>query len=107
LRRSRASSRPAVLADRSPIHAEILALLDETPDTTLQELKAALHGRGIAVGYGTLWRFFDRRGITRKKRPRCGTGLKDNLELHRVFILAEFDMLSEATHERNGGGVSG
>ncbi|MBJ7532580.1 hypothetical protein JDN40_00275, partial [Rhodomicrobium vannielii ATCC 17100] len=48
----------------------ILALVDETPDMTLQELRAALQDRGIAAGYGTLWRFFDRRGVTLKKRRR-------------------------------------
>jgi hypothetical protein len=32
----------------------ILALLEETPDITLQELKAALMDRGVAAGYGTL-----------------------------------------------------
>jgi transposase len=48
----------------------ILALIDETPDMTLQELKAALEERGVPAGYGTLWRFFDRHGITRKKRRR-------------------------------------
>src|SRR5215210_7983428 len=33
------------------------------------ELRAALARRGLAVGYGTLWRFFARRRITHKKRP--------------------------------------
>ena len=46
----------------------ILRLTEETPDMTLQELKQALGERGIVAGYGTLWRFFERRGITRKKR---------------------------------------
>ena len=48
----------------------ILALIDETPDMTLQELKAALENHGVSAGYGTLWRFFDRHGIARKKRRR-------------------------------------
>jgi transposase len=48
----------------------ILTLLDETPDMTLQELKAALMDRGITVGYGTLWRFFKRHDTSRKKRRR-------------------------------------
>jgi transposase len=48
----------------------ILALLDETPDMSLEELRAALGERGVPVGYGTLWRFFKRHRITRKKRPR-------------------------------------
>jgi len=41
-----------------------------TPDMTLEELREVLHEHGVSVGIGTLWRFFDRHGITRKKRPR-------------------------------------
>jgi transposase len=48
----------------------ILTLLAETPDITVEELRAALGERGHAFGYGTLQRFFARRRITRKKRPR-------------------------------------
>jgi transposase len=36
-------------------------------DMTLLELLAELAERGLHFGYGTLWRFFDRRGYTRKK----------------------------------------
>jgi transposase len=50
--------------------ALILALLAETPDITVEELRAALGERGHAFGYGTLQRFFARHRITRKKRPR-------------------------------------
>ena len=46
----------------------ILSALDEKPDITLAELQALLAERGIGVGIGTLWRFFDRRQITLKKR---------------------------------------
>ena len=45
----------------------ILALLAETPDITVEELRLALGERGHAFGYGTLRRFFVRRRITRKK----------------------------------------
>jgi len=56
---------------RVEAHAEvILALLDETRDATLEELRAALAERGLHFGYGTLWRFFHRRQITVKKRRR-------------------------------------
>ena len=48
----------------------ILSLYEATPDITLQELRVALAGRGVAVGYGGLWRFFRRRRITVKKRRR-------------------------------------
>ena len=50
----------------------ILGLVEATPDITLEELRTALAVRGVAVGYGSLWRFFARRRITRKKRPRTG-----------------------------------
>ncbi len=55
------------------IEAEAEFLLDQvtvTPDITLAELQAALDERGLHVGIGTIWRFFDRHGITFKKRQR-------------------------------------
>jgi transposase len=48
----------------------ILSQVAETPDITLAELQEKLKTRGLSVGIGTLWRFFDRRRITFKKR-RC------------------------------------
>lgn len=50
--------------------AVVLGLIDATPDITLAEIKEGLAARGIHAGIGTLWRFFDRHGITRKKRRR-------------------------------------
>jgi transposase len=50
--------------------AFILDLVAATPDITLMEIKAELDDRGIAVGVGTLWRFFDRRRVTFKKSRR-------------------------------------
>ena len=47
--------------------ALILQLHDATRDITLDELRAALRERGVAIGYGGLWRFFHRRAITFKK----------------------------------------
>lgn len=47
----------------------IMALVDETSDATPMELQARLAEQGHRFGIGTLWRFFDRRGITWKKRP--------------------------------------
>lgn len=44
----------------------IRALLEETPDMTVEELRAALWERGHAFGYGTIRRFFERRALTRK-----------------------------------------
>jgi transposase len=48
----------------------ILALYEAKPDITLAEIKAALGELGIRAGIGTLWRFFARHRITRKKRLR-------------------------------------
>jgi transposase len=50
--------------------ALILELYEKTPDVTLAELKAELAERGVATGMTTIWRFFQRRKITLKKRPR-------------------------------------
>ncbi len=55
------------------IEAEAAFLLGEvakTPDVTLVELQEKLKARGVSAGIGTLWRFFDRRRITFKKRRR-------------------------------------
>jgi transposase len=48
--------------------AFLLGEVAETPDITLVELQEKLKTRGVGVGIGTLWRFFDRRRITFKKR---------------------------------------
>ena len=45
----------------------ILSTLGEKSDITLAELRDGLKERGVAVAIGTLWRFFKRRRITRKK----------------------------------------
>ena len=47
----------------------ILQFVDSKSDITLAEIRAELAKAGVAVGMGTLWRFFDRHRITRKKRP--------------------------------------
>jgi transposase len=54
----------------------ILDAYKATPDITLAELQAPLADRGTEVALGTIWRFFARRGITRKKdsaRHRAGS----------------------------------
>ena len=48
--------------------AFILGLVEATPDITLEELQAHLADRGVSVAISTIWRFFDRRQITLKKR---------------------------------------
>ena len=56
-------------SSKTEAHADfILGLVAERGDITLAEMQAAMAQRGSPVGMGTLWRFFDRRGITRKKR---------------------------------------
>ena len=54
---------------RIDAHADfILAEVEARSDVTLAELQDKLSARGVPVGIGTLWRFFDRRRITLKKR---------------------------------------
>ena len=36
---------------------------------TIEELRAALGERGLVFSYGSVQRFLQRHGITRKKRP--------------------------------------
>lgn len=50
--------------------ASILDIVARQPDLTLEEIRSELAAGGVAVGLGTLWRFFDRHGITRKKSRR-------------------------------------
>jgi len=53
----------------------LLERIERTPDVTLAELQAGLAERGVAVGMATLWRFFERHGISFKKnRARRRTG---------------------------------
>jgi transposase len=48
--------------------AFILGAVAEQPEITLAELQGKLEERGTRAGMGTLWRFFRRHKITRKKR---------------------------------------
>jgi transposase len=47
--------------------AWLLSRIEAVPDLTLEELRAELAGRGVSVGYGTVWRFFASEGISFKK----------------------------------------
>ncbi len=73
LERTQGDARPGPLGgDRRSARVEaqgplIRELLQETPDITIEELRAALAARGHSFGYGTIRRFFRRHGITRKK----------------------------------------
>ena len=56
---------------RIEVHADlILGAYEATPDITPAELQALLAEHSVPVALGTIWRFFKRRGITRKKRRR-------------------------------------
>ncbi len=62
---------------RIEAHAdEVLGLIDDTPDITLEELAAHLDEvHGLRVAPSTVWRLLDRRGLTFKKnraRQRAG-----------------------------------
>src|ERR1700694_1555423 len=62
------------------VAAQVLALVAEQADLTLVETVAELRKRRIRTSRSALWRFFDRHGITLKKKPasrgtaarRCG-----------------------------------
>jgi transposase len=53
-------------------HADfIFGVLDQEPDTTLEEMAERLAAeRGVKVVYTAVWKFLDRRAMTYKKRPR-------------------------------------
>ncbi len=75
LARAQGEPRPGPLGGDRRTHvieahaATILEVFEARRDMSLEELRAELAGRGLSFGYGTLWRFFHRRGWTRKKRP--------------------------------------
>lgn len=55
---------------RLEAHADlILGWVEEERDITLGELRARLAEQGMTVGVSSLWRFFERRRISLKKRP--------------------------------------
>ena len=67
--------------------AFILEAIQRQPDPTLAELRIMLAERGVSVSIATLWRFFTRHGITRKKdRPRDGAGSSRRPEASRGLV---------------------
>ena len=56
-------------SQRIEVHGqEILALIDERPDLTLAEIAGHLkQAHGLKVSQSTVWRFFERHGVTLKK----------------------------------------
>ncbi len=51
----------------------ILGIVEQSRDVTLIELQAELATRGHSFAVATLWRFFDRHGITWKKKTAHAT----------------------------------
>jgi putative transposase len=49
-----------------------LERIEEAPHRTLEELRDELKARGVIVGHGTVWRFFEREDITFKKKRAGG-----------------------------------
>ena len=47
---------------------QILGVLADQPDLTIEERRRALAGRGLRFGFGTLHRFLVRHRMTRKKK---------------------------------------
>ena len=68
---------------RSPLAAQtswLLALITQQADLTLEEIRERLAERGVQVAVSSIWRFYDRHGISFKKNrarrgaaaPGCG-----------------------------------
>ena len=56
---------------RSPLidHADwLLALIAGQPDITLEEMRSLMRERGVSTSVASLWRFFDLRGVSFKKK---------------------------------------
>jgi transposase len=71
--------KPRSRESRSPLKAHeqwLLDLVGREPDLTLNEIRLRLADEhGLKVGIGSVWRFFDRHGISfKKKRSRGRAG---------------------------------
>jgi len=75
LRRDQGHARPKPQGGDQTSHrieahaAAIFEAVRLQPDITLKELRQMLAAREVSVAVSTLWRFFDRHGVTLKKRP--------------------------------------
>lgn len=63
----------AVRGHRRPVlephRALLLDLIQQQDDITLEEIRALLGKRGIRASVTTIWSFYDRNGISFKKKP--------------------------------------
>jgi transposase len=60
---------------RSPLAAHatwLLAVIAEEADLTLEEIRERLAARGMQVAVSSIWRFYDRHGISFKKNRARG-----------------------------------
>lgn len=68
-----AAAKPGTGHSRSKLkeHTQwLLELVRQQPDLTLEEIRQKLLAeRGVRVGIGSVWRFFDRHRISFKKKP--------------------------------------
>jgi transposase len=68
-----AAAKPARGHSRSPLKEYeqwLLDLVGREPDLTLEEIRGRLlDEHGHSAGIGSIWRFFDRHGISFKKKP--------------------------------------
>jgi transposase len=55
-----------------PHRAFLLMLIKQQDDITLEEVRTILRDRGVAVSVTTIWSFYDRNGISFKKKPVRG-----------------------------------
>lgn len=67
------AAKPAGGRSRSPLERHgswLLDLIGRQPDLTLEEIRGRLREEhGQKAGIGSVWRFFDRHGISFKKKP--------------------------------------
>lgn len=54
-----------------PHRAFLIELIGQHDDITLEEVRALLGERGVKVSVTTIWSFYDRNGISFKKKPVC------------------------------------
>jgi transposase len=73
--------------------ATILAILDEAPDITIEELRRRLTDIELVFGGGTLRRFFIRHRITRKKTAHASEQDRpDVLKQREAWFAAQLDL---------------
>jgi len=70
----------------------ILEVFHAQRDMTLAELRAELAKQGLCFGYGTLWRFFDRRGYTHETAHAAEQQRPDILTRREAWFERQLDL---------------